>query len=71
MTKEFHNTPFVPFDDPSEIAKCVEDCIIKKEAVVIPGILYNAAALTYKIFPNPVDYLMTLAAKVVLPKLKK
>lgn len=71
MTKEFHDTPFVPFDDPSEIAQCVDDSINKKEAVVIPGILYNAAALTYKLFPKPVDFLMSLAAKVVLPKLKK
>ena len=71
MTKQFHETPFVPFDDPSEIAQCVEDSIQKKEAVVIPGILYNAAALTYKLFPKPVDFLMTLAAKIVLPTLKK
>lgn len=71
MTKQFHDTPFVPFDAPSEIAQCVEDSITKKESVVIPGILYNAAAFTYKIFPKPVDFLMGLAAKVVLPKLRK
>ncbi|HMV43491.1 MAG TPA: SDR family NAD(P)-dependent oxidoreductase [Leptospiraceae bacterium] len=71
MTKQFHDTPFVPFDDPSEIAQCIEDSIVKRESVVIPGILYNAAAFTYKMFPKPVDFLMSLAAKVVLPKLKK
>lgn len=71
MTKQFHDMPFVPFDDPSEIAKCIEDAIHKKDAVIIPGILYNAAAFTYKMFPQPIDFLMSLAAKVVLPKLKK
>ena len=71
MTKQFHDTPFVPFDDPSEIAQCVEDSIHKKEAVVIPGILYNAAALTYKLFPKPIDFLMSLGAKSILPTLKK
>lgn len=71
MTKQFHDTPFVPFDDPSEIAQCIYDCIEKKEVVVIPGILYNAAAFTYKLFPKPVDFLMNIAANAFLPGLKK
>jgi short-subunit dehydrogenase len=70
MTKEFSSIPFI-IDEPELIARAVEDAIIKKESVIIPGFVYSSLAQIYKIFPSPINSFLEFTVKNIFPKFGK
>ena len=70
MTKDFESIPFI-MDSPETIALSVKNCLEKKESIIIPGLVYNTAALAYKFFQNPIDIALNFAVKNIFPKIGK
>jgi uncharacterized protein len=70
MTKEFDSISYL-LDDPKLIAGCIEDLLNRKESVIVPGLLYNSAALLYKIFPQPINRFLEFTVKNIFPNFNK
>ncbi|MCB1177310.1 MAG: SDR family NAD(P)-dependent oxidoreductase [Leptospiraceae bacterium] len=66
MTKEFHS-PFLPFENPEDIANSVEFAINSKSPVVIPGILNNTFSEVYRLFPGPVNFFIEKLSDFFIP----
>lgn len=66
MTKDYESF-VLPFSEPDEIAKCVEEAFQNEKTIVIPGMFNNVITTLYKHFPEPLNLLLSSLTSIFIP----
>jgi short-subunit dehydrogenase len=66
MTKDYESF-VLPFSEPDEIARCVEEAFQYEKTIVIPGIFNNVITTLYKHFPEPLNILLSSLTSIFIP----
>ena len=66
MTKDYESF-VLPFSEPEEIARCVEEAFQHEKTIVIPGIFNNVITTLYKHFPEPLNILLSSLTSIFIP----
>ncbi len=66
MTKDYESF-VLPFSEPEEIARCVEEAFQQEKTIVIPGVFNNLITTLYKHFPEPLNILLSTLTSIFIP----
>jgi short-subunit dehydrogenase len=69
MTKDFHSFS-LPFDQPEDVAACVEEALRSHPEIIIPGLLNNTVVNLYRWVPEVCNFILGNTVDFILPYVK-